>query len=198
MNASLGVDGPPFARIVAGEWFATRAMAAPPPFLVGHWTAGEGDPSRVFDVLVARDLSVHFVGDHDGTLQQMAPVTGRCAHAGTLGNVGLGVEMINRGLPRKDGTAERPLVETRIHGRKVKVVSFTDAQLASWVALAEWGAAKFGWPRQVPNTDRVLTPAEIKRWRGALEHMHLTAKKIDAGGLLTGALVKAGWKAVTP
>jgi hypothetical protein len=50
----------------------------------------------------------------------------------------------------------------------------------------------------VPNVLRQFTPAEIAKWRGVLEHLHLSRRKADAGGHLIGALVKAGWKAVDP
>lgn len=171
-------------------------LAAPPPWIVGHWTAGAGLADRVHRVLVQRGLSVHFVGEPDGSMVRMAELDRKCAHAGSRGNRGLGVEMVSRGLPRKG--SDDATIPTTIHGRRVQVVPFTDAQLRAWVALCEALAARYGWPRQVPDTDRVLTVGEISRWRGALEHLHLTAKKIDAGMLLCGALRQAGWQAVAP
>ncbi len=181
-----------------GLTFDVEAMKAPPPFLVGHWTGGEGGADRVHRVLVQRGLSVQFVGELDGTLVQMAPVTGRCAHAGRAGNVGIGVEMVSQGFPSKDGTSPRPFDRVTVHGAPVRAVRFTEAQIRSWVALAEWCAATFGWPRQVPRELRVLSPAELSRFRGALEHLHLSRRKADAGGHLVGALVAAGWKQVDP
>jgi len=180
-----------------GLWFdGLPKLAEPPPWIVGHWTAGEGGAERVHRVLVQRGLSVPFVGERDGSMVQMADLDRRCAHAGRTGNRGLGAEMVSRGLPRR-GTNDAT-VPTHIHGRKADVVPFTDAQLRAWVALCEHLATLFGWPRQVPNTDRVLTPDELSRWTGALEHLHLTLKKIDAGMLLCGALRDAGWQAVAP
>lgn len=189
--------GEPWTRS-DGLWFGDAPpLAEPPPFVVGHWTAGEGGPERVYRVLRDRGLSVHFVGGSDGAMVQMADLDRRCAHAGTLGNRGIGVEMVSAGVPGRKHSP-RPIVETTVRGRKLKALAFTPDQIPSWVALCERLAEIHGWPRQVPDTDGVLTPAQIKRWRGALEHMHLTARKIDAGGLLCRALVAAGWRAVAP
>lgn len=176
-------------------------LGAPPPWIVGHWTGGERGAEAIHRVLVSRGLSVHFTIDLAGKLVQHAPLDRRCAHAGSVGNRGLGVEASNMGFPRKDGTAPRPIDVVQIHGPKTKptrTVRFTDDQLAKWVALCEWCASTYGWPRHVPRELRRLTPAEIGRFRGALEHLHLSRKKTDAGGHLVGALVKAGWTAVDP
>jgi N-acetyl-anhydromuramyl-L-alanine amidase AmpD len=174
------------------------ALAAPPPFLVGHWTGGEGGAERIHRVLVQRKLSVHFSLELDGDLVQHCDLDRRAAHAGRAGNVGLGVEASNMGFPRDDGTSPRPFDTQVIHGVKVRCVRFTDAQLARYVELAEWCAATYGWPRHVPNVLRVLTPAELARFRGALEHLHLSRRKCDAGGHFTAALVRAGWTPVAP
>ncbi|MCH9836767.1 peptidoglycan recognition protein family protein [bacterium] len=183
-----------------GLWFDGLApLAAPPPFLVGHYTAGAGDAERVHRVLVQRGLSVQFIGERDGDMFQTADLDRKCAHAGSKGNRGLGVEMVNPGYPH--GSFARswgPLVASSVHSKPKEFYAFTDAQEAAFVALAEALAAHFGWPRQVPDTDRVLTPGEIARWRGVLEHLHLTKRKVDAGMLLCGALVRAGWKPVSP
>ena len=182
-----------------GLWFDAPKLVSPPPFLVGHWTAGEGGSDRVHRVLVQRGLSVHFVGESSGSMVQMADLDRRCAHAGSRGNVGIGVEMVSAGLPPKPPKAStRSKVATTCHGRDMTALAFTPAQEAAFVALAEALASRFGWPRQVPDTDRVLTPGEIARWRGVLEHLHLTKRKVDAGMLLCGALVRAGWKPVSP
>lgn len=180
----------------SGLWFDPPKLAAPPPFLVGHWTGGSRGAEAVHRVLVQRGLSVHFVGEPDGSMVQMADLDRRCAHAGSRGNIGIGVEMVSRGLPRK-GSADAT-VATTVHGRKMTAVPFTDAHLAAWVALANDLADRFGWPRQVPDTDRVLTAAELRNWRGALEHLHVSARKVDAGMLLVNALADAGWKRVSP
>lgn len=174
-------------------------LSEPPPFLVGHWTGGERGSEAVVRVLRARGLSIHFTGPLDGSLGQHASLDRRCSHAGSVGNQGLGIEFSNRGFPAKDGTSPRPFERRTIHGVKnVRVVRFTDAQLKAWVDLANWCAERFGWPKQVPNVLRQLTPKEVQRFKGALEHLHLSRRKVDSGGYLTEALVKAGWAAVDP
>ena len=180
------------------RWDDLPTLREPPPWLVGHWTGGERGPSAIYRVLRGRGLSVHWTMSLDGDLVEHAPLTARCAHAGSVGNRGLGIEIASCGLPRKDGTSPRPFDVVEIHGRPVRAVRFTDAQLTRWVELAEWCAATYGWPRQVPDCLRQLTPREVARWRGVLEHLHLSRRKVDAGGHLTRALVRAGWKAVSP
>lgn len=180
-------------------WFhGLPKLKAPPRFVVGHWVGAESKADRVYRTLVQRGLSVHYVNEADGTLVQMAHHTDRCAHAGSRGNVGIGVENVSPGFPKLDKKASRSVVDGHAHGRPFKACAFTDAQLASYVALCERLAAEFGWPRQVPNTDRVLTNAELARFSGAVEHLHLTMRKVDSGMLLTKALIAAGWAAVDP
>jgi N-acetyl-anhydromuramyl-L-alanine amidase AmpD len=174
------------------------ALTSPPPWIVGHWTGGERGAKPIYDVLQARKLSIHFTVDLAGTVVQHAPLDRRCSHAGSVGNRGLGVEIANMGFPRADGTSPRPFDVRVINGAKVRAVRYTDAELAAWVALCEWCAQAFGWPRQVPRELRQLTPAEAARWRGALEHLHLSRRKADGGGHLSAALVAAGWAAVDP
>lgn len=173
-------------------------LDAPAPFVVGHWPGGERGSDIVFTRLNQRRCSIHFTIPLSGSTGQHAGIDRRCSHAGRKGNRGIGVECSNQGFPSKDGTSPRPFTIVRIHDRPVRAVHFTDAQLASWVALCEWLATEHGWPRQVPNVLRLLTPKELARWRGALEHLHLARSRSDAGGYLTGALVKAGWAAVDP
>jgi N-acetyl-anhydromuramyl-L-alanine amidase AmpD len=188
----------PFVEVDGLRFAGLRKLSAPPPFLVGHWSGGEGDAGRIFRVLNTRRLSAHFAGDLDGRIVKMAEPDERCAHAGSVGNAGLGIEFTSRGLPRDDGTAERPIDIVRIRGAKVRAVRFTEAQTRAWVALAEWFAATFGAPRVVPEELRTYSPAEIRRFRGALEHLHISPRKVDSGGHLVGALVSAGWKRVRP
>ena len=191
-------DPCPLAEVRPGLWFNVPKLSKPPQFMVGHWTGGEGGAEKVHRVLKQRELSVHFVLERPGALVQMADLDGRCAHAGRRGNVGLGVEASNQGFPNNDGTSPLPFDTVKIHGAKVRAVRFTEPQLAKWVALCEWAAARYGWPRQVPRELRVLTDAEVSRFRGALEHLHLSAKKADAGGHFVAALVRAGWQQVDP
>ncbi len=183
-----------------GLWFdGPPKFAESPPWLVGHWSASGRGADGVHRTLVQRKLSVHFVGERDGSMVQMADLDRRCAHAGSTGNRGFGCEMVSPGYPHGSFGADwGPTVGTHVHGRKLTAYAFTDAQIRTWVALCETLAARFGWPRQVPDTDRVLTRDELARWRGVLEHLHLTMKKVDAGMLLTGALRQAGWQAVNP
>lgn len=185
----------PFAKVIPGEWFDRPKLAAPPQFLISHWSAGWGDASRVYRALVSRGLSCHFATSPDGTLHQQADVEARCAHAGSLGNVGIGNELCNPGLPGSKAPP-RPMEATEIHGRKMHAVPFSAAQYDANYALAEYLADRFDWPRVVPNTSRVLTPAEIRRFKGALEHLHISSRKIDAGMLATRDLVRRGWKPV--
>lgn len=175
------------------------ALAAPPPYIVGHWTGGERGAAPIVRVLRARDCSCHWTIDTAGTVVQHAALDRRCAHAGRVGNRGLGVEIANRGWTK--GKPPRATEARIIHGRKkpVDAIRYTPQALAAWVALCEWCAARYGWRRQTCTLRRQLTPAELARFgSGALEHLHFSRRKVDGAGYLAEALVAAGWSDFVP
>lgn len=222
------VEGTDWIRRDPSAWWAprergTRARAYTTDMLVGHWTAGhartvEAGPRVVRSMKARRRpdgtplvVGIHFVIGWDGKVWQTADLTTATVHVGRgpTNARSVGVECCWPGTARQadrlgvPGNVER--VTVTVAGRPVDVLLPSPALLAAWVRLAETLAALDGRggvriPRRVPEplTGR-LSGAQARRWQGALEHLHVPGTtKIDAAGLLVGALLDAGWEAVRP
>lgn len=178
--------------------FDTPPLESQPQYIVGHWTGGERGAAPIYRVLVSRGCSCHWTIDTAGAVVQHAGLDRRCAHAGRVGNRGLGVEIANRGWTR--GKPPRATEARSIHGRApIQAIRYTPEALAAWVALCEWCADRYGWKRQTCTLRRQLTPAELARFgTGALEHLHFSRRKVDGAGYLAEALVAAGWSDFVP
>lgn len=205
----------------APQMRGTRKRAPVTDLLVGHWTAGpcrtvEAGP-RVVRSMRARtradgsplNVGIGFVVGWDGQVWQTADVTTATVHVGHGPTNGrsIGVECCWPGTAQQarrlgiPGDVERVTVA----GRSLDVLLPSPALLAAWVRLAETLAALDGRggvriPQQVPEplTGR-LTAAQVRRWRGGLEHLSVPGTtKIDAAGLLLGPLLDADWEAVRP
>jgi len=213
----LIVDGLPLRgseRVL--DWRSTGLAFAPPykgcrvrkgacTLGVGHWTGGEAgitsatdDGKRVYDVLVARDLSVHFTIGYDGTVWQYAdPAKVVCLHAGAVNEFSWGCEVVNRGLPPDQGR-NREEVSHRVHGRMIRQLAFTQAQLDAWLWLCDAVQGALGLPRAVPTTpsgpvsDRI-PDAKLRAFRGVVEHYAASSTKVDAGTQLVRHLLSAGY-----
>jgi N-acetyl-anhydromuramyl-L-alanine amidase AmpD len=172
-------------------------------YVVNHWTGSENPPPAVYSNVRKRALSIHFVIDRDGTVWQFADADDRCAHAGvTVGNAfGLGIEIINRahetGVPTYG--VVRPLRKERIHGRELIYAGFLPAQIEAAVALNEALCNAYGLPMRVPMlpdasdvSAAVLTPPELRKFRGCLPHSAFKADKMDCGLELLRALHARG------
>jgi len=201
------------------DWTATGLTFAPPykgcrvrrqpcTLGVGHWTGGEAgiksatdDGKRVYDVLVSRNLSVHFTIGYDGAIWQYAdPVTVTCLHAGAVNDFSWGCEVVNRGLPPDQGR-QREEVAYRVHGRMIRQLAFTQAQLDSWLWLCDAVQAALGMPRAVPTTlsgpvETRIPDAKLKIFRGVVEHLNASSTKVDAGTQLVRHLLSAGYDRV--
>lgn len=193
----------------------TRKRAAETNLLVGHWTAGhphtgESAGPRVVRAMKARkradgsmmEVGITFVISWDGLCWQTAPLDTAMVHAGRAINPrSIGVECCWPGTAkwaRRLGY-EPETARVLIGGRRVEVMLPSAALLTTWVRLAETLAGLDGLggvriPRRaIPDTRR-LTARQQRQWTGAQEHAHVSSsRKIDAAGLLVGALIEAGW-----
>jgi hypothetical protein len=198
-----------FTDLLIGHWTAGEAGAK----------RYDDDGPHVVRVMRARkrtdgsalNVGIHFVIGACEPDALYAPVwqtadPGLCAttHVGRpeVNKRSIGVEVVSAGMPGKLDLRSRPLVRTSILGRTRNVLAFFPGQLRAWTRLAEMLASLDGRegiaiPRVVPafGASRRFAHAEIGRYSGALEHLHVPGtSKIDAGGLLIGALADAGWE----
>jgi hypothetical protein len=137
---------------------------------------------------------------------------------GWLNARSVGVEVVSAGVPGPANSRGRREILTPLFGRSRRFLEFFPGQLRSWVRLADALAAGslpggIQIPRRVPRdvdgmlpgapprvmTARRFSEDEARLWSGAAEH-YLTpgTKKIDAAGLLIGALADAGWRIEVP
>jgi len=191
-----------------------RPRTVAPTILAGHWTGGEGGADRVFEALRTRTdadgkpspLSVQFVIDPDAETWQFCDLDKVvCYHAGAINDRSLGVEIVNRGLAPALGRRYRDTIDDlTVHGKRVKQLAYSQAQLDAWCRLSDLVCSTYGIPRQVPGkpdgsiSDAVMTRPERAAWRGVLEHLHVARTKTDGGTQLSRALVSHGYAAMPP
>mgnify|MGYP000888433098 FL=1 len=178
-----------------GCWWGPNAHGARPRTLpirgvVWHWTGGEGSAEKVAAVLRERGLSIHYVIDADGRTVQMAdPSDTVCYHAGSRANAQfVGVEIVNRGVAPSLPKRNRAEVDATVRGRKVHALAFADAQLASVAALADQLSSTYGIPKLTPNGTDTFKPADLAKFRGHLEHLHVSDRKVDCCGQIIAHL----------
>lgn len=220
------VPGTDWIRRDPSAWWApqmrgTRKRAPVTDLLVGHWTAGyprttDAGP-KVVRSMRARErdgrplnVGIHFVIGWDGQVWQTAD-PGRVATVhvgrGEINARSIGVECCWPGTVRQARRlgVEGPGERARLPAGPVDVLLPSADLIGAWCRLADTLAGLDGRggvriPRQVPEplTGR-LSVAQSRRWQGALEHLSVPGTtKIDAAGLLLGALLDAGWEAVRP
>lgn len=192
----------------------TRPRVDAPSLLVGHWTAGrphEGpDAARhVVRAVKSRkrsdgtplDVAVHFVVSADGLVTQTCDLAIATVHVGSrdVNRRSIGVEVCHPGteaLALALGGAP-VVVRRRVVGRVYRLAAFAESALVAYARLADALSWHVPIPRRVrADTDR-MEPRELRRYHGALEHLHVHGtSKIDAGGLLCEALAGFGWEPV--
>jgi N-acetyl-anhydromuramyl-L-alanine amidase AmpD len=143
-------------------------------------------------VLQQRGLSIHYVVGYDGAVKQCAdPATTVCFHAGSSANERfIGVEIANKALGTPSPKRSRTPVNASAHGRKFIALDFTDAQYASVLRLADELSERFAIPRVTAPGDGVI---DIRKFTGHAEHIHVSKRKIDCGGLVMTALRARGY-----
>lgn len=117
----------------------------------------------------------------------------------------IGVEVVNAGLPGRTDIRKRPQTDVHVLGRKRTALEFYPGQLRTWARLATALSASclpsgIEIPRRVPVDEdgvplpRRFTRGELRRWTGAMEHLHMSnTTKLDAACMLLEALIAVGW-----
>jgi N-acetyl-anhydromuramyl-L-alanine amidase AmpD len=160
--------------------------------MVWHWNAGGDDPDRVVRTLKERGLSIHFVMGYDGRILRCAdPATTVCFHAGKTANRRkLGIEICNRGIGSQSAKNPRAHVPASAHGRKFTALDFSPAQYKAIVELADEMSERFAIPKVTAPSDTVI---DVAKFSGHLEHINVSKKKIDCGGLVLSKLRSHGY-----
>lgn len=188
MNAPAGPD-----YVWAPGGADCRLRKEPVAGVVWHWTAGQGAPDAVVRTLQHRGLSIHYVIGYDGALKRCAdPATTVCYHAGSRANGRLvGIEIVNPAVAvNVSSKFPRDTVAARAHGRPFVALDFTPAQYATIVALADELSERFGIPRvTAPGYDVI----DVRKFAGHCEHIHVSKRKIDCGGLVMRWLRSHGY-----
>lgn len=194
---------------------STRPRKVPIRRIVLHWTGGQGDAAQLFRVLrktigprTPDGLSVHYGVQSDGLLTQYAPDSLVCLHAGEVNDDSIGFEVTCPGYPGSASRAEakRGIVRTeyvdRIRGRRIRMLDYTAAQMATVTREVERLCAHHGIPRRVPTEAdgslmrRQMTPRELAAYAGILGHYHCHDEKNDPGTAPLEAL-RLRWLAAT-
>lgn len=160
---------------------------------VNHWDVCLSSASCV-KVLNDRKVSVHFCIDNDGTIYQLADMQHTCWHAGSgvVNAASVGVEISNAYSTKYNDVylsrfgVPRPVIKgAKVHGRPLgDFLGFYPVQLEALAAL--WAAvhAAAGVPLQLPAEDHKVSPeVAAGRFRGFVNHYHVTDRKIDCAGL---------------
>jgi N-acetyl-anhydromuramyl-L-alanine amidase AmpD len=170
-----------------------RRRTHPIAGVVWHWTASDNGARSVMRTLKRRGLSIHYVIDYDGTITCMAdPATTACMHAGARANRRfIGVEVVNRALVPASKRRPRPVTKGTAHGQTKDRTDFTPAQYEAILRLADELSARFNIPRSTAQGSTVLP--HFERFQGHMEHIHISPRKIDCGGLVMSALRAHGY-----
>jgi len=180
-----------------------RKLTRKPSIFTLHWTGGTGDAAQVYRVLKNRKtrdgkgLSVQLFADHEGVLWQYADLGERCRHASATNKYGPGLEVQGRGIDRTSDHSQS--IDEEIHGRKHTVIPFTPAQNRTILAVSRTIVTLFGIPARVPGNGSgpfpsVMTPREIRRFKGVLGHLHVSKHKLDPGLDIFRQLVGSGFE----
>jgi len=203
------------------SWKEGGARSRPndPSLIVGHWTGGESSGGTLFRNIRrrktkdGRGLSVHLYIDYHGTVWQYCDLMLSTRHAGDANAPSIGIEMQNRAwdpkkLPASWRKFDRGKIRITLKGRAITVLSFTSAQLESWVTLVAAISDLYDIPRVLPgdpalvaqgaNASGLVMPDQLtkKQWQsfaGTLGHYHISSSRLDPGLQPLEALVDEGW-----
>lgn len=152
-----------------------------------------------FRVLKKKGISSHFVIDNDGTIYQMMDTSNEGWHAGIgrVNRASIGIDLSNafytkyQKYYRTKGHGVRPvLTDVKVHGAKIKeCLGFYPVQIEAYKALVKALCAHYDIPMECPLDDdgkllrKVHKPSSRAKYKGVVNHFHLTRGKIDVANL---------------
>lgn len=165
---------------------------------VVHWDVCLSSKT-CFNILKKRGLSVHFMIDNDGTIYQLVDTQHATWHAGNraVNNKSVGVEISNAYYPKfqkvyeQRGFGPRPIWTNDVtHAKEFgdKFLGFYDVQLEALKALTKALHDTHNIPLETPQEGGKLIKtvhqdSKMARFKGVVNHFHLTTRKIDCAGL---------------
>jgi len=150
-------------------------------------------------VLKKKGISSHFVIDNNGTICQMVDPQHEAWHAGIrkVNKASIGVDFSNgyytkyNKYYRRKGFGARPvLTEVPVHRSVLKeFLGYYPVQIQAYEVLLKFLHEHYGIPLECPLDDNnnllntVHPLARQGKFKGVVNHYHLTRKKIDCAGL---------------
>ena len=195
-------------KIEPGKYYDNTGKKERVPLMfVNHWDVCLSAEACT-KVLNARNVSVHFCLDNDGTIYQVLDTQHGGWHcSNSKGNKkSIGIEISNGYYLKyqehyvKQGFGERPIeYDAWVHGRWLNpFLGFYPIQLqalkALWIAVSEAHNIPLDYPRNPDGSFCKTTHAKCKAgtFKGFCNHFNFTSGKIDCAGLdLPGLLEEA-------
>ena len=177
-----------------------------PTMFMAHWDVCLSSKS-CYKILIKRKLSVHFLIDNDGTIYQIMDTNHIAWHAGRrkVNNTSIGVEISNAYYPKyqslyvKNGFGERPVWDnSKVHDKVLEPhLGFYPVQEKAFAALAKCLNKVYNIPLEVPKVNNQLVKTIYKdakeaKYKGVVNHYHITERKIDCAGFKIDKVIKDG------
>ena len=185
---------PDALRLPEGCYRNGRRWVKEPTMIVTHFDVCLSAKS-CHRVLKKRGISSHFVIDNDGTIYQMVDTSNETWHAGNgkVNRASIGIDISNafytkyQKYYRKRGHGTRPvLTNLKVHGATVKeCLGFYPVQIEAYKALVKALCGYYNIPMECPVDDdgklirKVHNPSVKAKFKGVVNHFHLTRGKID-------------------
>jgi N-acetylmuramoyl-L-alanine amidase len=152
-----------------------------------------GSSRECFRVLQARNLSVHFMLDLDGTIYQALDVKERAWHATTSNTRSIGIEIANIGAYQNPD--DPALVKWRtshgltrgatrgvVQGKMLYQYDLTPQQYDALIKLTAALCRTFPQIKcDYPRTNQKLPDEQLRSYHGVLGHYHVQSNKEDPG-----------------
>ena len=175
-----------------------------PTMIVTHFDVALSAES-CYRILKKRNISSHFVIDNDGTIYQMVDTAYEAWHAGNraVNKASIGIDISNAYYTKynsryeKMGFGKRPVLrDLKVHGQTLaECLGFYPQQLEAYSRLVETLCQHYNIPLEYPQDPSgallrgVYEDASKARFKGIINHYHITKRKIDCVNLDLGKII---------